>query len=70
MYNNVKSTYTDNLIVINSVILQKYKRMKFVIWYEKDKIILHDGRPSAGCFISVSTNSETQGYHHGGKSIH
>ncbi len=31
MYNNVKSTYTDNLIVINSVILQKYKRMKFVI---------------------------------------
>ena len=31
MYNNVKSTYTDNLIVINSVILQKYERMKFVI---------------------------------------
>ena len=31
MYNNVKSTYTDNLIVINSVILQKYKQMKFVI---------------------------------------
>ena len=31
MYNNVKSTYTDNLIVINSVILQKYKRMKIVI---------------------------------------
>lgn len=31
MYNNVKSTFTDNLIVINSVILQKYKRMKFVI---------------------------------------
>ncbi len=31
MYNNVKSTYTDKLIVINSVILQKYKRMKFVI---------------------------------------
>lgn len=31
MYNNVKSTYTDNLIVINSVLLQKYKRMKFVI---------------------------------------
>lgn len=31
MYNNVKSAYTDNLIVINSVILQKYKRMKFVI---------------------------------------
>lgn len=31
MYNNVKSTYTDNQIVINSVILQKYKRMKFVI---------------------------------------
>lgn len=31
MYNNVKSTYTDNLIVINSVILQMYKRMKFVI---------------------------------------
>lgn len=31
MYNNVKSTYTDNLIVINSVILHKYKRMKFVI---------------------------------------
>ena len=31
MYNNVKSTYTDNLIVINSVILQNYKRMKFVI---------------------------------------
>lgn len=31
MYNNVKSTFADNLIVINSVILQKYKRMKFVI---------------------------------------